>query len=285
MGEEQVSSTAPAESAVAQSGPAEQPKAESKTSIRARIEKSRIPTGGLLGAIMWPFRMLKVLYAWLLSLADTKWGPTAMFLTGVGDGSFFPIPADPLLLACCFAKREKSIHYANLLVLASVFGGLSGWLVGYLWFDSMALWVINTFGMHDQWFSTAMHPDVQKLTADQVAALPQLAGETFYPGGYLYECKKELENNALLFYITGALTPIPYNVTVMAGGLFNVSIPALVVGTIIGRGIRFWAIGILAYYFGKRVKPFIERYFEWIAMGILVVVVLMVVGYRLLAKG
>lgn len=265
--------TAPAGTAidvVAAATAASEPQRQTK--VRERIEQSRTPTRGALGVLLYPFRLLKVLYVWLLSLADTKWGPAALVFVGVGDGSFFPLPADPLLLAMCFAKRHKSIAYANLLVLASIGGGLSGWIIGNYFFDSIGVWTINLLGWQDAWFGTATSAETLKLTAEQIAALPNKDGVVFYPDGFFYQCKREFDNNALLFYIAGAVTPIPYNVTVMAGGALNVSIPALVVGTIIGRGMRFWAVAILAYFFGERVKPFIERYFEWIALAILVLI-------------
>ena len=50
-------------------------------------------------------------------------------------------------------------------------------------------------------------------------------------------------------------------------GVFEVSLGMLILGSIVGRGMRMMGVATLAYYFGDRIKPFIEKYFEWLTVG------------------
>lgn len=252
----------------------------SPQSIRQHIEASRIPRGGVFGALLYPFRLVKVIYAWVLSLAGTRWGPVALACLGLINGSLIPIPSDPLLLALCFGNRRRSFHYAALLVCCSVIGGVLGWLVGRHLFESLALWLIQTLGWGHSWFGSAP----ADMTAAEIARLPSAHGIVFYPNGYFYMLRERFNENAMLVFVTSGFTPIPYNVAVTSGGLFNVPIGTLIIGAAIGRSLRFFGVAALAFFFGPRVKPYLERYFEWITLAVLVVLVAAVVVLRYALK-
>ena len=90
---------------------------------------------------------------------------------------------------------------------------------------------------------------------------------TFHENGLFYLVKQKFDDNAFWAYFTAALTPIPYKVFTIAGGVFEVSLPLLIVGSIAGRGMRMMGVATMAFYFGDRIKPFIEKYFEWLTVG------------------
>src|SRR5690606_2094340 len=71
------------------------------------------------------------LYDWVLSFAHTKHSTTALFLLSFAESSFFPIPPDVLLAPLCVGKREKSWWFAAVTTVASVVGGVAGWLIGW----------------------------------------------------------------------------------------------------------------------------------------------------------
>lgn len=244
---------------------------ESETQTRG-IAPSAAPRGGLIGALLWPMRMLKRLYAWVVGWAETKWGAPALGVLSFVESSFFPIPPDPLLVALCLGKRKRSLWYAFICTVASVLGGILGWLIGLALFG-VVVDVIVALGADVSWFGT---PESGAGVAAPGADL------TFYPDGYFYQVQEQFEQNALLAYFSAALSPIPYKVFTIAGGLFNVSLSMLIVGSIAGRGLRFFALGTLIYLFGDKVKPILEKYFEWITVGIVVLLVIFFVALRYL---
>jgi len=221
--------------------------------------------GGLLHALAWPLRVLKRLYNWVVGWANTRYGTPALAALSFMEASFFPIPPDPLLIALCLGRRKRSLWYAFICTAASVAGGVLGWYIGMTLFDS-ARSAIEGVGLGASWFGTAQ--SASDLTAAQQAALPHAGGVTFYPDGLFFAVKSRFDENAFLAYFSAALTPIPYKVFTIAGGLFEVSLPLLVLGSICGRGMRFFALGGLIRLFGDKVKPLIEKHFEWLTVAL-----------------
>lgn len=226
----------------------------------AHIAPSKAPVGGLLGLLLWPFRFLKSLYAWVLSWAESRYGTVALFCLSFAEASFFPVPPDPLLLALCFGKRKKSLWFGMVCTTASVLGGIAGWYIGRELFESVAVPLVTRMGWADSWFGTPSQG------VDASRAL-HAGGVTFHENGLFYLVKQKFDDNAFWAYFTAALTPIPYKVFTIAGGVFEVSLPLLIVGSIAGRGMRMMGVATMAFYFGDRIKPFIEKYFEWLTVG------------------
>ena len=82
--------------------------------------------------------MLKRLYHWILSWADSRWGATALFILAFAESSFFPIPPDVLLIALCLGCTTKAFRYALICTAGSVLGALAGYFIGS-WFDKQAV--------------------------------------------------------------------------------------------------------------------------------------------------
>ncbi|MCB9933463.1 MAG: DedA family protein [Planctomycetes bacterium] len=246
----------------------------------ALTQPSRAPKGGLLGALFWPLRVLKRLYAWVVGWADTRFGTPALVVLSFAEASFFPIPPDPLLIALCLGKRKRALGYGLLCTVASVLGGIAGWYIGQALFG-WVVDVIGALGAGPSWFGTV--ESARGFSAEELAALPRAGEVVFYPDGYFYLVQRKFDENALLAYFSAALSPIPYKVFTIAGGVFSVSLPMLIAGSIAGRGLRFMGLSVLIYIFGDKVKPIIEKYFEWITIGIVVLIVLFFVVLRLVA--
>ncbi len=80
----------------------------------------------------WHFH--RRLYNWVLHWADTRYGTPALILLAFSESSFFPIPPDVLLMALGISKPKRAFYYATVCSIASVIGGLFGYLIGFaLW--------------------------------------------------------------------------------------------------------------------------------------------------------
>jgi len=195
------------------------------------------PTDSLVLKKPGPIRRL---YNWTISWADRPGGTWALFIIAFAESSFFPIPPDVLLLALCFGAREKWAKYALVCTAGSVLGGVAGWLIGW--------------GLAE------------------TVAQPLLA--VFDPGGHTQE-KIQVWYQEYGFFgiLIAAITPIPYKVFTVASGLFNYSLPLLIVASIIGRGFRFFAVAAIVRTFGPTFRPIIEKNLEWcfVAAGVLLI--------------
>lgn len=204
---------------------------------------------------MFLLRWLRKLYDWTMKWADSKYAVTALILVAFAESSFFPVPPDILLIAMCMAATKKSFIYAGYTSLFSVLGGIAGFFIGYGLFHAIGLPILNFYGLKP-WFD--------KLSL------------TF------------AEYNFWAVFIA-ALTPIPYKVfTITAGAVaanpslnvpFNSFFITFLIASITGRSLRFFGVGALIYYFGEPVKKWIDKYFNW---AVLALVVLLIGGFLLI---
>lgn len=173
---------------------------------------------------------IRRLYNWTLSWADTPYGTPALAVMSFAESSFFPIPPDVLQIALSVAKPRLSFYYAFVSMLASVAGGVAGWMIG------MWLW--------------------SAVSGFFFSYVPNFTHENFAKVQELYQ------QNAFLAIFTAAFTPVPYKVFTICAGVFNISIPVLIAASFLGRGGRFFLVGGTIYFFGPTVKTFLEKYFE-----------------------
>jgi len=184
---------------------------------------------------------LKRLYRWVLSWADSRYGTPALFVIAFAESSFFPIPPDVLQIALSVGKPKRSFWYAAVACAGSVLGGILGWWIGH------ALWgSLETFFFE---------------------YVPGFTQENFEL------VRARYDEHAFLAIFGAAFTPIPYKVFTIASGVFEVALPTLLVASALGRGGRFFLVGSAIFFFGPKVKGFLERYFELVTFALLVLLV------------
>jgi membrane protein YqaA with SNARE-associated domain len=188
------------------------------------------------------------LYDWTLHWAHTRYAGPALFLLAMAESSFFPIPPDVLLIALSLSRREKALQYALICSVGSVLGGMIGYWIG------SAAWHILQPVFIPYVFSQA--------TFDKVV------------GWYNAE--------AFLYVFIAAFTPIPYKVFTVAGGVCGIPFWILVVASVIGRSARFFLVAGLLYFFGERVRKFVETYFDRLMWFFLIAVILGFVAIKVL---
>ena len=171
---------------------------------------------------------LKRLYHWVLHWADTPYGLPALFLIAFAESSFFPIPPDVLLVALVLGKPKGWIKTAAVCTAGSVLGGMAGYAIGMLAWSAV----------QDAFLTYVFKPEV----FDIVVA--------------------KYEENALLTVFSAAFSPIPYKVITIAAGVCQISFASLVLGSVVGRGLRFFTVAGLLSRFGDPMKAFIDKYFN-----------------------
>ena len=180
------------------------------------------------GLHLYSFGILRKLYDWTLSWAKTPYGAVALFILAFAESSFFPIPPDILLIALCVSIPTRSFKYALICSLGSVTGGMLGYLIGLGFYETVGVWIISTLH-YEHYF--------------------ELVGRMY-------------SDNAFWSILAAAFTPIPYKVFTIAAGVWKINFLTLVFASLIGRSMRFFAVAALIYFFGAKIKYFIDRYFN-----------------------
>src|SRR3990167_269344 len=76
------------------------------------------------------FRWVRNLYDWTLHWSNTKYATPALVILSIAESSFFPVPPDVLLIAMGLAKPKRAVWYGVICTIASVIGGMIGYLIG-----------------------------------------------------------------------------------------------------------------------------------------------------------
>lgn len=183
--------------------------------------------------------MLRRLYDWVLRWAATPYGAWALFVLAFAESSFFPIPPDVLLIAMCVARPLRSFNYALVCTAGSILGGCLGYLIGWHFMAAVGIRIVEFYGL-----------------SDKVTYI-----------GYLYNTY-----DAWAVGIAG-FTPIPYKVFTIAAGMFGIDFAVFVLASTVSRSARFFLVGGLIYFFGPRIRRFIDRYFNLLAVTFTVLLV------------
>ena len=171
---------------------------------------------------------IRRLYDWVLSWAETPYGVPALFVLAFAESSFFPIPPDVLLIALALSVPARAFRFAAWCTLASVLGGLFGYLIGF------ALW--STFE-------------------------PYLVDRVFSRESFEMVTGKYNEYGFFAVFIA-AFTPIPYKVFTVAAGVAQLNLVGFTLASIVGRGARFFLVAFVIRLLGPRAKRWIDEYFN-----------------------
>ncbi|MBT3785124.1 DedA family protein [bacterium] len=182
---------------------------------------------------------LRNLYDWTLSWAETRFGTWALFVVAIVEASFFIIPPDLLLIALCAGKPKKSYYFVAICSLGSVLGGVIGYGIGWGLLESVGMPILQGLGLENAF---------------------DVVGEKY-------------RENAAISIFLAAFTPIPYKVFTIAAGAFGVSLATFLLASICGRSLRFLIVGSALFFFGPKIKSFIDAYFNLITIvfGVLLV--------------
>ncbi len=193
--------------------------------------------------------MIRRLYDWVLSLAETRYGAWALFALAFAESSFFPIPPDVLLIALCVGALTKSYRFALICTLGSLIGGIVGYGIGY-------------------WLWHAPGGEASALAQFFFDHVPGFSEHKFETVRGLYE-----QYNFWIVFTAG-FTPIPYKVITISAGVFHVPFPMFVLASLVGRAGRFFLVAALLHRYGAGITRFIDRWFNLLAVGFTVLLLL-----------
>lgn len=155
------------------------------------------------------------------------------------ESSFFPIPPDVILAPMILANRHRAYQLAAVCTLTSVVGGVLGYLIGALLYDSLGQWVISLYGY----------------------------------GNRMEEFRHAYAEWGAWIILIKGLTPIPYKLVTIASGFAGYDFLAFVVLSLITRGLRFFAIAWALKRWGEPIQVFLEKRLELVTTLLLVTIV------------
>ena len=169
--------------------------------------------------------MIRKLYDRTMALADGPHALWALAIVAFVESSVFPIPPDVLMIPMILARPSRAWLIALVALSASVLGGLLGYAIGALAFDTVGQPILDALGKGHA---------VEEFNA------------TFNDWG------------AWAVLIAG-VTPFPYKVITIMSGWTGLSIPVFIGASVVARGLRFFIVAALLWKFGAPIRDLIER--------------------------
>ena len=169
--------------------------------------------------------MLRGLYDWCIAAVSKPYATWLLGVISFLESSIFPVPPDVMLIPMAIARPERAYLYATILTVTSVLGGLLGYAIGALLYDSVGAWVIQLYGY-----------------------------------GSKVEAFRAAYNQYGAWIILGkGFTPIPYKIVTITSGFAGYNIFLFVVFSIITRGARFFLLAFLLHRYGPQAREIIEK--------------------------
>ncbi|HLW04984.1 MAG TPA: YqaA family protein [Azoarcus sp.] len=191
-------------------------------------------------------KLFSRLYARVMQWARHRHAPWYLGGLSFVESSFFPIPPDVMLAPMSLAKPERAWRFALITTLASVAGGMLGYLIGAFVFDLIQPWL----------------------------------SETRYWTKYL-EAQEWFARWGFWAILVAGFSPIPYKVFTIAAGVAAMPFAPFVVASAIGRGTRFFLVAGLMKLGGARMEAALHRHVEflgWLTVAVLVVAMIVMNG-------
>lgn len=175
----------------------------------------------------------------MLALARGRYGIPALAAVAFIESSVFPIPPDVMLIPMVLADRKRAWTLALVCTLGSVAGGLLGYAIGALAWDSIGQPLLAMYGKEE-------------------------AFNTF---------KSWFETYGFWTVFGAGLTPFPYKVITIASGVTHINLAIFILASVLARGARFFLVAGALRILGARAEGLIEKHFALFVTGVFAVVV------------
>jgi membrane protein YqaA with SNARE-associated domain len=194
--------------------------------------------------------MLRRLYDWTMSLAARPSAEAWLAVIAFIESSVFLVPADVLFLPMAIARPGRAYRYALVATVASVLGGIAGWMLGYYAFEAIGKPILAFYG---------------KLDA--------------------FEALRTSSNRdaILLLLVTSGLAHLPpIKVVTILSGAAAINIWLFIGSAILARGARFFFLAWLLRRYGEPIRAFIEKRLGPVAAAVAVAIILLYAAVRIL---
>jgi len=195
--------------------------------------------------------MIVKLYQKCLKLASHKSSKSFLAIISFMESSFFPIPPDVMIVPMVIAKKNDFLKIFLIATLFSVFGGVLGYFIGFL-FQDISMKVMEFYNYENEVIILT-----NKLTSNT--------------GIYIWV--------ATLFL--AGFTPLPFKVFTITSGMIGFNLFIFIAICLISRGLRFFIVSYLSFKFGNTFNKFMKtEAAKWFTiLGILIVSIFAVIYF------
>jgi membrane protein YqaA with SNARE-associated domain len=185
------------------------------------------------------------LYHAVIRMAKGKRAPLYLSLLSFLESFIVPFPPPDVMLApMSLARPAKAMHFASLTLIASLAGGIVGYLIGAFLFELVQPLIID-WGYQTEFETVTSWFDRWGFWAVLVAGF----------------------------------SPVPYKIFTISAGALGLSFIPFLMASLIGRGSRFFLVAWSLAKFGAAIEQKLIRYIERVGWAIVVALIIIIALY------
>lgn len=182
-------------------------------------------------------RIIMKFAEYILSKSESRAYSWIVFLLTVCESIFLFIPPEVFMTPPIIANKKRAVPITVAAALGSIVGGAIAYMIGAWLWDSLGLWIINTFSNYEL-IETAIKPMFSKY--------------------------------GILIIVLTAVTPIPYKLLALWLGFIGYPMWIFLGVSAIFRTGRFATIAALLYFFQERANAIVKKYFWPLTIGAII---------------
>ena len=164
------------------------------------------------------------------------------------ESSFFPIPVDLMLMPMVQARPKAWWRLALLASFFSVLGGIFGYFLGMLFFETIAQPMLEKLGKADS----------------------------------MERFSESIQANGGLWVFGAGFTPFPYKVITIMSGAVPVGFGVFVAASVLSRTLRFLCVAGIVRMFGGMAEKWMKDHFAIFTIGLFALLAAMYFGVKAL---
>lgn len=177
----------------------------------------------------------------ILKKSESRGYSWLVFFLTICESIFLFIPPEVFMTPPIIANKRRALPITVAASLGSIVGGAIAYMIGLWLYDSVGVWLIETFSN------------------------PELIESMIKPMFTKY---------GILIIVLTAVTPIPYKLLAIWLGFIGYPMWLFLAVSAIFRTGRFAIIATLLYFFQERANAIVNRYFWPLTIGAIVAAIL-----------
>lgn len=173
----------------------------------------------------------------ILQKSESRGYSWLVFFLTICESIFLFIPPEVFMTPPIIANKKRAVPITVAASLGSIVGGTIAYLIGMWLYDSVGIWLIETFSN------------------------PELIESTIKPMFSKY---------GIMIIVLTAVTPIPYKLLAIWLGFIGYPLLLFLAVSAIFRTGRFAIIATLLYFFQERANAIVKKYFWPLTIGAII---------------
>ena len=178
---------------------------------------------------------------YILKKSESRGYSWLVFLLTICESIFLFVPPEVFMTPPIIANKKRALPITISASLGSIVGGAIAYMIGMWLYDSVGIWLIETFSN------------------------PELIENTIKPMFTKY---------GILIIVLTAVTPIPYKLLAIWLGFIGYPLWIFLAISTIFRTGRFAIVATLLYFFQERANTIVKKYFWPLTIGAIVAAIL-----------